>query len=516
MNIKDIKRNRKVLPRWRRFKQTLATSELASLKYQDLRQEELPVSFSEDEFNRIVDDWQQNKTISYAIDLVSAAFANKKNEAAVDAAEFILQNEKNSSSLLHQLARTVKGEINQKSISSNLSDCIQIDQVQEKYRNELRVLRGIIRMNPKDAISWADMSFLYALSGLDNQARKTMECAISLFPENRYLLRACARLYLHIGEAERAYKLLSQSNSVKNDPWVLAAQTAISDLLEKPMRFQKNAKWMLNDNNYSPLQISELACSMGTRELIAGSNKIAKRLFSQAVINPTENSLAQIYWMMFQNSGIGVSSLPNNDFLQRHNSYEAYTYSMAKDKQWESSVEGSLSWLCDQPLSKTPAILGSFIAATYVEDFHLSKKIAQFGLIANECDPTLLNNLAFAQLNMNEVDLARQTLNRINANLIPDASRISVIATHGLLKYHENQVIPGRQKYLEAIKLANSMKNKQNEAMAAIYMAKADIKFNPEMAHESCELAIKLTTQSGEELLEELLVNFKIISQLNK
>ena len=63
---------------------------------------------------------------------------------------------------------------------------------------------------------------------------------------------------------------------------------------------------------------------------------------------------------------------------------------------WKGVVAASMDSLLDEPFSSRPAVLGSFAAATGLEDYGLAVNITGNGLIANPNELGLINNLAFS------------------------------------------------------------------------------------------------------------------------
>jgi Flp pilus assembly protein TadD len=63
---------------------------------------------------------------------------------------------------------------------------------------------------------------------------------------------------------------------------------------------------------------------------------------------------------------------------------------------WDQALVATRRWFEDEPFSARPAMLGSAIAASAMDDFFEAASIARRGLVSNPDDPGLINNLAFA------------------------------------------------------------------------------------------------------------------------
>src|SRR4051794_8559884 len=81
-------RDRQVVPRWRSFDATLRHGELAPLRAPESRTEAVEA------FDELQTDWRERRGISTAADLVSAAFVIGRESDTVEAARYLLQQDK--------------------------------------------------------------------------------------------------------------------------------------------------------------------------------------------------------------------------------------------------------------------------------------------------------------------------------------------------------------------------------------------------------------------------------------
>ena len=56
------------------------------------------------------------------------------------------------------------------------------------------------------------------------------------------------------------------------------------------------------------LILSELASSIGTVELLYGSNKKSRELFKKSLISPNDNTLAQVEWAATKDKNLDVDA----------------------------------------------------------------------------------------------------------------------------------------------------------------------------------------------------------------
>ncbi|MGA2877055.1 MAG: hypothetical protein ABSE82_16180, partial [Nitrososphaerales archaeon] len=165
----------------------------------------------------------------------------------------------------------------------------------ETAKAEIAHYRERLKQDPRRAISWSELARNYAILGLHERARRACLTAIQLAPDSRYILRSAACFFWTIGEEERAWVMLHRAENVNQDPWLKSAELALGRSLKKSPNGVRQARQLLGDTNFSPRDLSELSSEVGTFEMDAG-NRRARRHFQEAVINPTENSLAQVQW----------------------------------------------------------------------------------------------------------------------------------------------------------------------------------------------------------------------------
>ena len=229
-----------------------------------------------------------------------------------------------------------------------------------------------------------------------------------------------------------------------------------------------------------PSHLSELASAVATLELKNGSVRKSKRLFQQSLVDPTENSIAQVAWAARQNRRIGF----DHQFLSRPNTFEAESWTAFQEGKWESAVEQCKLWLFDQPFSSRPSTQGSFLAAVALEDYSTSEYFAKQGLIANPSDPTLLNNLAFSLISRDKFNETRLTLSKIDRSKLSDLDRAVLQATDGLFEFRAGNVRRGRELYSKAYSIGQQIKDGSQImllALASTFHAieEASIEANP-------------------------------------
>ena len=450
-------KDRKVIPRWRTFDMTLRLRELESVTLPQAHQQVTP-----DFLAPKITDWLEHQTVGHAADLVGAALTLGREKEVLEAARFLLRDDLNVSPWATELAEHALRATNDTEIP------IPEELEEATLRKRVRILRQSLRVEPRDPISWVELSRTYAILGIREQAAQSMTVAVQLAMNNRFVLRSASRLWIYLDDIEKAYDLIGKADRTPHDPWLLAAEIAIGNAAGRKPRFVKSARRMLTERRFSSIHISELASAVATLELGSGSVKRSRRLFDLSLESPTENSIAQAAWASRQNSIIHLKE----EYLDRPDTFEARYWSFYSQGQWEKAINECKRWHFDQPFSSRPSTHGSYVSAIALEDYATSEWFAKKGLIANRSDFTLLNNLAFACINQDNMEGAQKALSRVKRSQLSDQDWVVLKATQGLLAFRtENDVAVGRKLYLDARSEARKMQDNRLFALASAYHA---------------------------------------------
>ena len=450
MAVINPDKDRQILPRWRSFEETRRLGELNSL---------YPVRKIEEGRDPLISkiyDWNTHNTVGHAADLVGAAIAVGQGDKAVQAARFLLRDKDDISPWLRELAERVL------SVESP-----HVSAGQGALENYMRTYRRALREDPRDPVMCVDMSRVCASLGLRNKAKKYMEIALAMEPSNRFVLRSACRLWAHLREIDRAHDTIVKSDRTRHDPWLLAAETATSGALRRPPKFVRAARNVLKDYRYSPNHVSELAAGLATVELDSGNLKESRRLFRRSLEQPTENSVAQVAWASRRDPSIEVE----DRHLNMPNTFEAMSWTCFLKGNWGQVVEQCHGWQSDQSFSSRPMILGSYVSAVALEDYSQSAQFARDGLDVDPDDFVLLNNLAFARINLQELDAAKRSVAMMKKVMDSNSERAIWLATSGLLALRTGEVDAGRRYYLDALEIARKEDSDLLRASALSFFA---------------------------------------------
>ncbi len=486
MAIVLIDKERTVIPRWRDFRTTVAIGELKSSA-----ESEPALQFPKGDFLASkVRDWSNNKDIPHAADLVSAAFVLKRYQDAREAAEFLIAKREHVPSTVKSFAYQIIHPLTdaERVSVSNEIEIVDPEQIQKRIHS----LRRRLRDEPRNTIAYVDLARFYTLLDQSERAKRAIEMALKLDSQNRFVLRSATRFFIHINRAERAHQILRRSDASKSDPWLMAAEIAVSSAAGGSSRFAKTGQRIIADDHFKPSELTELASAIATLELENGKARDARKLFRKALVSPTENSVAQVEWASRRIAGldeIRVSQFNNVPRVYEAQAWEHYT-----SGNWVNALEESWKWSYDQPFSSRPISFGSYVASTVLGDYQQGVRILKLGRIANPDDPMLLNNLAFACASLGDTRKAQEAFDQINLSKVLGAQEVVVTATEGLLAFRSGRIAEGRAHYLRAIEMA-SQYPKRYKIMASIYYAREEMLAKTIEAAKARELALELSSE---------------------
>jgi tetratricopeptide (TPR) repeat protein len=471
-------RNRQVVPLWRHSDATGRRGELASHN---------PVPgeiFTDEMVAQLVAEWKEAGGLSVASDLVSAALTLGRFSVATDAAEFV-----SASPSAPAAARRVasvylaRGRGNLPPAPPAQEVFTNSVTITERLQTGVRDTRRQLIAYPRDPILWTNLARLYTSLGVQHKAERAILGALTIAPENRFVLRAAARFFLHTGMARRAHRLLENAACVRADPWVLASEIATAAAAGRTSNNVKTARRMIEAGRQSPFHLSELASAIGTLESVSGNLRSARPFLDLSLRDPAENAIAQAAWLSRNVTGISLHAAHTP-------SVEANAWYASQKENWTQALGEARRWLADQPFSSRPAMFGSFIAARALDDYAAAVEFGRQGLLSNPDDFTLRNNLAFALALQGNVMAAARENGRIDPCALTDGQRIAFLATSGLIEFRSGRAAQGRSLYRSAIDLGRRLQDKK-EAIARIYYAMEEVRVRSADAETICREAIE-------------------------
>lgn len=438
---------RYVMPGFRSFAVTAALGELS----RSTVVAPAPLPF---ELEPLLLAWETNRSVGVAGDLLSAAITSgARPPASIEAAEFVLQRADDVSPVLVAVAESMLSRRHDPESAESLPRISSFLDARSQHRIRRRIhdVRRALGRFPGDALHYVELARLYSITGHAEKAKRNMRVALSLAPGNRFVLRSAARTLAHYGDTERAYDLLRRSPATPHDPWLLSAELAVAGLVGDQSRLVKHGTGVVNSGHYSPLSLTELSSGLATVELFKGKRKRSRDLFRTALLQPNENSLAQVEWAF---SADRLFDVELNSYNVRRN-YEALALEAFGKQQWREVLAQCESWFMDMPFAKRPIMMGSHIATVVLEDYQAARLFCEAGLVAHPGNPQILNNYAYALALEGNVDDALRVLDGISPTSVEAVTtRVCLIATTGLAYYRKGEIQRGRQMYREAMETA--------------------------------------------------------------
>jgi len=504
MSLYSERPARLVIPRWRNFKTTSKSKELAKEKNKNS-----PI-IPELSIQKRIDNWEKDKSAVNAIELVNSAFIADNKNAALEAAHFIVQNCKDEKHLSLQISKAI---IDDNYTINPESSIVKFDELTSRIGSRIREIREKLKIFPNNPIQWVDLARLFSVIGKVYQAERCIRTAIQLSSNNVFIIRSAVRFFIHKGDDEGlsyALKLIRKNPATKLDPWLMATEISLCSYLKKSSDLIKTGVSLIDSKNFNPFVISELSSAIATEEMNHGKNKSARKFFSSSLIDPNENSLAQAEWATNNIDGININLTKNI------NSFEANSYNYYNQEKWEDSLNESLNWIVDQPFSSEPASHASYLAGALVDDHDLSIRICDFGLIANPHEFTLLNNKAYSLAMQCKTDAAEKIFDQIDFNMLSEGEQVTYLATKGMINYRQGNKEAGSALYDEAEILAGKRKDQINAMKIKIYKMKAELicGYNIEKNQAAIDFLINSVEKINRPDIKKAILNLKTLIKM--
>jgi tetratricopeptide (TPR) repeat protein len=297
----------------------------------------------------------------------------------------------------------------------------------------------------------------------------------------------------------------------------------VSLILERTSGNVRRGINLIDDENFNPFEVSELASAIATLEMFNANSKGARKLFRKALRQPTENSIAQAVW---------ASHITKQDLIKVQNfdaplKFEALARSFYETKEWSVALNQGKGWILDQPFAVTPVLFTGHVASI-IEDFEIAARIYTFGLMANPSNTTLLNNLAFVLASDDKPGLAERELGRIDKTSLSDEEQIVITATEGLINFRKRNIVAGRELYRRAIEKAKEHKQAHLALRAFMFLAREEINAGTDEGQQALGNAetvakgtsppedLKILMKKLQKLVESDPIAFSVVRQLGE
>lgn len=467
--------SRNVIPAWNDFYTTSKAGELIG-NNKDLQDKPL--------FNitSYVQAWEEQRTLAFAGDLLSAAIMNRQKELPEvhEAALFVIEQRESSPISLYNTAKSILDQSHNNILEKKReSTSIRLDYILNReniVKERISFLRKLIQRFQFNPIWYVELSRAYVTLGMYGKAKSSMLIAVHLAPESRYVTRSASRLFLHLGDFDRAHYIIAHSPSIKHDPWLLASEIAINALRGRNSRFIKDGFNIVNSDNYSPFSITELSSALGTKELET-SRKKGKILITKSLIQPNDNSLSQADWLMNVDKSLDLNFTGIIKPIVNLESDARFAFLCGN---YEMALSNAVDWIESAPFTKSPINFAAEMAYTYQHCYEDAEKILQIGLKCNPNDVAFLNNLAYAYALDDKTDDADKILMKLKPLVSSEkVSSICATATEGLNEYRKGNREIGSLLYLKAIEDAKEIGDINLAHKAILNNIREEVRLNP-------------------------------------
>ncbi len=462
MQDNHSEKRRNVVPRWKSITE-MPEVELRS----SLKRDHAPV-FKSNWLSRAEQAWRHEKNDENAIDLLDAAIIASKNEMAFEAAAFIVGRSKNIADRVLLAATQVMANRPIDIFGHSLEAETNVASAEI-----IRRLKTRMRDHSRDPITAVELSRLYARQGQRDAALRMMSIAVSLAPNDRFVLRSATRLYTMMMQSERALEVLRRADGGNHDPWIQSAEIATSELANKGSKFAGSALRKLRNAAELPRHMSELALAVATLEDKSGAKKRNTfQLIRAGLSHATENALTQAVWLTDNIGANFTDRFP--DFTLPAHAHEARTLETYEQGLFlESEKECSL-WVNDQPFQSRGPLLLASINMVYLGRYESAAIVSERALQLHTTDWSIANSAVVARALNNQVELARANLNRLKHLCKTDVSNAFLSAAQGLIAFKDGDVVGGREFYNKAFHLSRKASRPDLVATAAMYYAEAE------------------------------------------
>jgi tetratricopeptide (TPR) repeat protein len=473
---------RRLIPKWRPVATTLREPEASSSKKKPSNEVALGVAA---DLEKAVSQWRAEQTPGFLGDVLAFSVHEEMIPRVLDVAtEAHGLNTKMTS-----VQSVFINDLRHGGDFGNLLPLISSDASIEghPFEQPVRRLRALLRAKPDNTLALLDMAQLQSSLGKSKAAERSIQTALSLAPNNRTVLRTAARYWVHAGKAERAHQLLRKHHRTSGDPWLMASEIAIADLIGTPSIFlSKGRRFLIDFNGLADTHITELAGAIASEELKSGNLKKARDAQRKALLSPNDNLISQAVEnrQLFNIALEGVR-------IQRAlaNSHEAQVLNAWVDRRPDLIEMHAKAWHAEEPFSSRPI---QFLSTLYLfqGEYALSERWLNAGLIADPQDRGLQTNMAFLKARAGQGAQMSSILRRLCAKY-PNASETYALAIQGLYHYSQARFEVGDRMYEDAVREFSHIRRLDLASYCRVFQALYALEFKHPRSQEIIERAKK-------------------------
>lgn len=416
--------------------------------------------------------WRDEDGIAAAADLLDAYLITGDRRTLIHAISKMRQNKADIPPRLRDTLFSIFRPI--QAPQSWRRQIAQIEAEEANVRRSISVLKRHIASYPRNGLYHVELSRLYSILGVYSKAESHMRIALSLSPNNRYVLRSMVQFYDIVGDLFCGVKQLRQSDIIKFDPWIQSAEIAATTMLGKSSLVASHNLIEIGKNGNIPRKFSELAMAIASLDRLAGvKERKVFQLVKSALPNSTENGFAQAIWLSDRSSREFVKRFP--DAEPSEDAFEAMVRLKMKDGDFEGAAESAEAWLEDQPFSVDAMITLLNLRAVHVSPNDNAQIYARRALTIHSDNWHVMNACALLFTECSDFQNASLALSRIERIATNEDVGPFLPAGRGFLAFALGDFLGGRRYYEDAIKLAKSQQNNFLTLNAIIFWFRSEV-----------------------------------------
>lgn len=431
-----FQRRRQLIPRWH-TSQNFSSFHLGRQEKENENEKISDQEFIDYRLDESISNWKQEKNKANAIDLISKIKLIGKDESlSEEPIRFLIEKKHESSDTIKKIISPYQSYIERK-YSTELLD----------IQSKISKIRNLLREYPNDSLLWNDLSFYYAILGEEKKSEKIMNIAFNASNKHPLIARNFSRLLLNQKDPEKALYILKKTSLLKQNPVIASADMAIKSTFKIGKIDLKNALNLLSNKKINQILKSELFASLGTIEIENGATVNGRKLFSQALTYPTENTIAQAHWMS-RNNYIQLK----NSQLNLMPSVEGKVIDHYANKEYVLCRDSLIELYKFQPFSEIPIVDAGYISLMALDDPIYAVKLYDDYKHITSHSFMAQNNKAVALLDLNRVDEAQALIRQLSQLAKSAREQYVLTATEALLCYRVNLYEIGKNLYQRAAK----------------------------------------------------------------
>lgn len=446
-------RKRSIVPRWRSMLNTPTIETITTPRFADYP------GITSQQFSSLVQEWRKQGRAEDAVDIMDAGIASGNRALAVEGAKRVLSF---SASLKPRVVNRANVIIYGSKDYSDVSKLPENEYDEEQIYKKISNIKKQIYDNPRNTLAHVEVARLYSRIAQFDKAEKNLLIAVSIDPNDRFVLRACARFFTMIHNEREALKILWASESIRYDPWIQSAELAVADLAGKSTKFSHNAAKRVLNRGIILRNESELATGWVSREIAPKhqTRELVKRLH-RTLTDPTENALAQGVWLLDASGVQFRESFPDVKFGD--DAYEATALSLIEAENFEEAEKAAQKWYMDQPFQVRAAIELANTNFTYLHNWVKSFQVSKEALKIHNGNWILVNLACISSVYNNDFEEYSKYL-KIFENIQNGFEQEAfLLAARGVGDIRRGRYYDGVQNYLKACEVAK--KNKRQDLL---------------------------------------------------